>query len=272
MTSVKYNLRPIWDGILDLYERFDAYCKKHQLRYYVTGGTLLGAVRHNGFIPWDDDFDVVMPRPDYQRFLDLVRWDEIANACVNAKELDSRWRYLFAKICETRENVIERVKRDSNLDLTDGICIDVIPIDGMPKATIPFYYWALKRSTWRHGGRGGLHWRICWWLLCAWETDARNPLSLERWLASNSYDLSPAVEDYNGNGRRFKLRALNADSFGCPVWHSFDRVKVPMPNEWDKFLRIIYGDYKQLPPEERRRPVHQVVGSKPVSSDAETVM
>lgn len=95
--------------------------------------------------------------------------------------------------------------------------------------------------------------------LCSWEKDVRSPLSFERWLASYSYDASPAVEDYNGNGRRFRLRALNADSFGEPVWHGFDRLQVPMPREWDKFLRIIFGDYRQLPPEDKRHPSHQEV-------------
>lgn len=257
MNTVDYNLRPVWDGILDLYARFDAYCKKHQLRYYVTGGTLLGAVRHNGFIPWDDDFDVVMPRPDYQRFLELLQQDVIADARVYAKEFDSQWRYLFAKVCETREDVIERVKCESNLNLTDGICIDVIPIDGMPKATLPFYYWALKRSTWRHA-RKGFVWKILWVLLWGWENGAASFLAFERWLSSYDYDSSPAVEDYNGNGRRFKLRMLSANSFGVPVMHEFDKVQVPTPKEWEKFLDVIFGDWHRLPPVGKRVPSHQL--------------
>ena len=253
-----YNLRPVWDAILDLYKRFDAYCKKYQLRYYVTGGTLLGAVRHDGFIPWDDDFDVVMPRPDYQRFLELVKSDRIANAQIVAKELDLSWSQWFAKVFETRQDVINRIKDESRLDLSDGICIDVIPIDGMPKATLPFYYWVIKRSTWRHA-RKGFVWKILWGLLWGREKDAASFFSFERWLASYPYDSSPAVEDYNANGRRFRMRALTATSFGEPVWHKFDCVKVPMPQAWERFLGVIFGDWRQLPPVEKRVPSHQAL-------------
>lgn len=253
-----YNLRPLWDAILDLYARFDAYCKKHGLRYYVTGGTLLGAVRHNGFIPWDDDFDVVMPRPDYTRLLKLLQEDAMADARLitiyNCKE----WDQLFAKICETRTEVIARVQKESKLQLTDGICIDVIPIDGMPKATIPFYYWALKRSTWRHRGFASVLWRTLFAVL--WGEKGRPEAAFETWLASYDYDRAKAVEDYNANGRRFKLRSLTAESFGVPVMHAFDCLSVPMPREYDKFLKAIFGPtYMQLPPEDKRVPSHQVL-------------
>jgi len=252
-----YNLRPLWDAILDLYERFDAYCKKHGLRYYVTGGTLLGAVRHNGFIPWDDDFDVVMPRPDYKKLVEGFATDGITDARILTWKSVEEWGQLFAKICETRTDVIARVQKASRLKLSDGICIDVIPIDGMPKATIPFYYWALKRSTWRHKESKSLIWRLLFSLL--WDKEESSVAGFERWLASYDYDSSPCVEDYNANGRRFKLRALDAKSFGAPIMHEFDRVSVPMPREYEKFLEIIFGNnYMQLPPLERRKPSHQI--------------
>lgn len=251
-----YNLRPLWDAILDLYERFDSYCKKHGLRYYVTGGTLLGAVRHNGFIPWDDDFDVVMPRPDYGRLVKGLDGEGIANTRLLTAEDASEWKELFAKLCETRKGVIADVQKASRLNLSDGICIDIIPIDGMPKATIPFYYWALKRSTWRHKAAKSIMWRVLFSVL--WGKNGKSIAAFERWLNSYGYDSSPCVEDYNANGRRFKLRALSAESFDSPVMHDFDRVKVPMPREYEKFLRIIFGgDYMKLPPEEKRIPSHQ---------------
>lgn len=252
-----YNLRPLWDAILDLYERFDAYCKKHGLRYYVTGGTLLGAVRHNGFIPWDDDFDVVMPRPDYKKLVEGFATDGIADARILTSKDVEEWGMLFAKICDTRSDVISKVQKASRLKLSDGICIDVIPIDGMPRATIPFYYWALKRSTWRHKESKSLIWRLLFSLL--WSKEDSSVAGFERWLASYDYDSSPCVEDYNANGRRFKLRALDAKSFGDPIMHGFDRVSVPIPLEYKKFLEIIFGsNYMQLPPAEKRKPSHQI--------------
>ena len=235
MDTVDYNLRPLWDKLLDLYERFDAFCKEQKLRYYVTGGTLLGAVRHNGFIPWDDDLDVVMPRPDYVRYLSLGA--EVSGTHL-VKPGDEGWSHLFAKVVDTA---------------CPSAWIDVIPIDGMPRATIPFYFWAFKRSTWRHRNQRSLFWNLAAILLNCSGTDE----DFEHWLESYPYDSSPCVEDYNANGRRFKLRALSADSFGTPIMHKFDRVEVPMPREWAKFLECIFGpNYMSLPPEDKRHPSH----------------
>lgn len=247
-------LRPLWDAIINLYERFDAYCRAHGFRYYVTGGTLLGAVRHNGFIPWDDDFDVVMPRPDYTRFIAEWTSSPMTECRLAAYELNAEYSFLFAKISDDRNALVTDVEEKSGLTLGDGICIDIIPIDGMPKATVPFYYWALKRSTWRHKGAGGVLWKTL--LSILWGGD-KSPAAFQRWLASYDYDTSPCVEDYNANGRRFRMRCLSAASFGTPVMHQFDRVEVPMPQEWDKFLRCIFGpDYMTPPPLEKQVPSH----------------
>lgn len=81
----------------------------------------------------------------------------------------------------------------------------------------------------------------------------------EDWLASYNYDTSPCVEDFNGNGRCFKLRALNSASFGMPIMHKFENVFVPVPREYKKFLEIIFGgNYMQLPSIEKRKPSHQL--------------
>lgn len=254
-----YDLRPLWDAILALYHRFEAYCKEHEYRYYVTGGTLLGAIRHDGFIPWDDDFDVVMPRPDYMRFLREWNSTSIPNCKLKSIESSNGWSQLFAKIIESDQTVVSSVEKASGLMLGDGICIDVIPIDGMPKATLLFYYWALKRSTWRHQRSKNPLWRLL--LMLLWRND-RSSSAFQRWLASYDYDTSPCVEDYNANGRRFRMRCLSAQSFGEPIMHKFDRINVPIPSEWDKFLFCIYGpNYMTLPPQEKRIPSHMRNGN-----------
>ena len=73
------SLEEIHSVLLDMMKKFAAYCDAHGLRYYLVGGTLLGAIRHHGFIPWDDDVDIGMPRPDYERFLSLVEKEPIGN-------------------------------------------------------------------------------------------------------------------------------------------------------------------------------------------------
>lgn len=251
-------LRPLWDAILDLYERFDAYCKAHGLRYYVTGGTLLGAVRHNGFIPWDDDFDVVMPRPDYTRFIMGWETNPIPNANLNSVEV-AEVDALFAKVSDSRQESLARICKECSCNIPDPIRIDVIPIDGMPKATLPFYYWAIRRHSWLCKSSKRRFWRILFTIL--WPGD-RSPAAFQKWLASYDYDTSPCVEDYNGNERRFKMRCLSAASFGTPIMHKFDRLQVPIPQEWDKFLKCIFGqNYMTLPPLEKQVPSHISAGA-----------
>ena len=75
----KLDMRPIWDALLHVYEEFARVCDENNLRYYLAEGSAIGALRHKGFIPWDDDLDVIMPRPDYERFRQIRQlypaWD-----------------------------------------------------------------------------------------------------------------------------------------------------------------------------------------------------
>lgn len=230
------NLRPLWDDILDLQGRFDKLCKDNNIRYYVTGGTLLGAIRHNGFIPWDDDFDVVMPRPDYDRLLDLVKNEQINGFIIKSDKYTQDFNLRHSQV----KNAIGRGQ------------IDVIPIDGMPKATIPFYYWALKRSTWSHRNEKNPIWKLLFLIL--WHCNKNDSMNFHRWLASYPYETSPCVEDMNANGKRFKMRTLSSASFGEPIMHEFDRIQVPIPQEWHKFLVCIFGlDYMTPPKKEDQK-------------------
>ena len=237
-----YGLRPVWDKLLDLYERFDAFCKEHHLRYYVTGGTLLGAVRHNGFIPWDDDFDVVMPRPDYQRLITMR--EQVAGARIMNMDTDSDFTQLFSKAWDLKQ---------------DRVWIDVIPIDGMPSGKLAFQFWLLKNWTFRHRDSKALHWRILYFFLWGFHKDeADERHDFDRWLSSLAFDTAPFVDDLNGNRRRYARRCLTAASFGEPVYHAFDRVQVPMPRDYAKFLTLIFGpDYMTPPAEGARNGGHQ---------------
>ena len=106
---------------------FTEVCEENNLRYYLGGGTLLGAVRHKGFIPWDDDIDVMMPRPDFQKLLSLSINNENYNII---KPGTAGYYYNFAKLVDTRTILEEKgIKRIDGL----GVYIDIFPLDGMPE-------------------------------------------------------------------------------------------------------------------------------------------
>ena len=112
---------------LGILEKFDAFARENGLAYWLFWGTLLGAVRHRGFIPWDDDIDIAMPQRDYLRLLELVRENPAAMPGVrlNAFELNRSYARPFAKLCDVRTVLFE----DFDLSYVDeGVCLDIFPL------------------------------------------------------------------------------------------------------------------------------------------------
>lgn len=104
---------------------FVEFCDKHQIRYFLCGGTLLGAVRHKGFIPWDDDIDVMMPRKDYIRFIELYKNN---NHCtLLAGTYTKSFPFPYAKLSDNQTIL----KEESSIEFEIGVNIDIFPIDGM---------------------------------------------------------------------------------------------------------------------------------------------
>lgn len=113
---------------LDILKVVAEFCEKNGIRYYLCGGTLLGAIRHKGFIPWDDDIDIIMPRPDYVRFHELFN-KENKRYQINSILNNPRWITTFAEVEDTRT---VKEYTSFNADYIGGISIDVFPTDGSP--------------------------------------------------------------------------------------------------------------------------------------------
>ena len=113
---------------IELLDSFCEICEKENLRYSLGAGTLLGAVRHKGFIPWDDDIDVLMPRPDYNKFIKYCR-DNCVPFKVFDNSINSDYWYVFGKISKINTIMIEENTHLNDIDL--GVYIDIFPIDAM---------------------------------------------------------------------------------------------------------------------------------------------
>ena len=147
-----YDLRPLWRAIINVYGEIVRICEKNGLRHQVAFGTALGAVRHGGFIPWDDDFDIMMPRDDYDRFLQIAETQLPKYlAKYTAGKPTSYWGH-WCTIRDTRSEIVQEVEQRSNLVIDHGIYIDVFPIDGMCVSKVGFFFWRLKRALLRAGG------------------------------------------------------------------------------------------------------------------------
>ncbi|MBQ7430069.1 MAG: LicD family protein [Butyrivibrio sp.] len=128
---------------LDILYQIDLLCKKHGLKYFLVGGTLLGAARHGGFIPWDDDIDIGMLRDDYDRFIEIAQKELECPYKVNTYKNNAEHHYYFIHVVNTRYSV----KRLGSLDQrVENVWVDIYPYDGMPNNKVAryAYYYTLQ--------------------------------------------------------------------------------------------------------------------------------
>ena len=238
------NLQPIWDTILDIWKECYAICERHNLRIWVTAGTALGAIRHKGFIPWDDDFDVLMPRMDYNLFMkyasselpSYMKWHSIEN--------DSSYRLMFGKVKDERQEILERVKAQSRLDLNEGIFIDFFPLDGLPSTKLGCFLWNVQRSAIRRLKLFG-----------------DDQIRFQKWISQRDFEKSKNV-GWCLSDSRFPRFILKKEWFEKTELVDFEDIKVPVPVGVHYHLTNIYGDYMKLPPEQERKPSHQIIQRK----------
>ena len=248
-----YNIRPLQLRILSILQAVDQTCRKHGLQYYLWAGTMIGAVRHKGFIPWDDDLDIAMPRPDYDRLIaHCHEWLPQPFEMVCA-ENDPVYPLPFAKIQDGSTTLIERM----HLKYLGGIYIDVFPIDGTPKGRLSKmwhfglyeYYkrvlYLLCRNPYKHG-----HGLNSWMpLLCRklYSLDGVQD-KIRRILTKYDYNECEWVADYDDGSKGL----IKKTTLGIPTFYEFEKLQVFGVENFDAYLSNKYGDYMQLPPKEKQ--------------------
>ncbi len=264
MSETYLTRKEVQNAELEILKAFDSYCKKTKLRYWMAGGTLLGAVRHKGFIPWDDDIDIAMPRPDYERLLRLVKKKPIGKKYSLLTDRDDMTAQPFAQLVRT-DLLIEK-EADNYLEKyrVPYLWMDIFPIDGFPK-----WRWQKKlhldimaaarflsiRSRAKFGkGTSPIRMLLKMPVILLGRLIGVKRLRsfITRVALLYPYERSKevgiAVNGFYGPGEAYRKRDV------------FPRVKLPFEGEqffapacYDGYLRGIYGDYMKLPPKEKRK-------------------
>ena len=261
-------LRGVQNAELEILVKFDAFCRKYGLHYVLYYGTLLGAVRHHGFIPWDDDIDVAMPRPDYERMLSLY-YDEHADLGENlymlSGEHDDDFAFAYAKILRKDSEILPESKLYEHEG--EGIWIDIFPIDGFPEKEKQADYLKKLGEYRRDIGRAitipgtvrGKESKI--------NAIARIPvIAAARAVGYRKYrdDLIALAKSYPFDTSEYVgLATWNDNSSALVMKHDafvdyitlpFEGYDFPVFADYDDFCRRRYGDhYMELPPESVRQ-------------------
>jgi len=251
---------------LDMLVELDRVCRKNDIPYRITGGTLLGAVRHKGFIPWDDDADVNMLREDYERFKKVADQLDPEICWFQDHDTDPEYRWGYAKLRRTGTKYV-RVGQE-HLKCRTGIFIDIFPLDDVPDSTIgrilqDWRCFVLRKILYSEVGRvsdseSRLSRRIYSML-------AKIPVdvvfaSLKRMTRNNrnSNENDVRVLTFKAAGKLYTKNSLKSRYGVKKEWlrefseYEFEGHTLMGPKNYDDYLKYMYGDYMKLPPEEKR--------------------
>lgn len=248
---------------LEIFDKIHEFCMKRGLRYSLYGGTMIGAIRHKGFIPWDDDIDLAMPRPDYEIF---CREFKAEGFSVHTHKNDPDYVYPFAKVYHEGTVLIEKLFPN----VKACVYVDIFPFDGFPNDKKAFneakrsrrwnMRWAgIKSGTLFKKGRPFYKTLIRTFLRwCLWIFPKRFFLErFQRDLQKHGYEGNPLVADMTwGYG---ESQCIPAEGFETVVDVEFEGRKVKAMAGWETYLRSVFGDYMTPPPPEKRVPVHDTI-------------
>ncbi|HIW74026.1 MAG TPA: LicD family protein [Firmicutes bacterium] len=264
MNETDRELRALQKVELGLLHQFDAICRKEGLAYFLLGGTALGAVRHGGFIPWDDDVDVGMPRPDYERFLRTAPALLPAHLFLQDYHSEPAYFLSFAKLRDNRTLFKETVS--AHLPIHQGVYLDIFPLDGGPAdpqeaeallKKMKLYRFSLLNRRTDYIRKKSLPASLALSLMAPFVSRDACFRKIDALCTKYPYGSSPSVANWHGAWGTKEV--VPAAFFGEGKPMPFEDMLCPVPQDYDGYLTSLYGDYRRLPPEEKRVSHHESV-------------
>ena len=240
-------------ALLQMLHKIDRVCRKHNITYTLFAGTALGAVRHGGFIPWDDDLDIIMLRPEYERFLALAPDELDSTAYFLQREFSEHWPMFFTKLRKNGTACIERyIPRDSMTH--QGIYIDIFPCDNLSDVPVKRRHqflaskMVITQSLYRRGYlTDNLSKKLAMQL--------SRHLSVEKlwaYAVNKREPESQMVHSFFGASSRYEKSIYLREWFKETVLLPFEDGQFPVSAHYDELLTTLYGDYMTPTPVEKR--------------------
>lgn len=251
--------------IINTLNVFINFCERHHLRYYVSGGALIGVLRHKGFIPWDDDIDIVMPRRDFDEFHKLLEKEMPEGFGICNRYTDKNWHFAMSQFIDLESEIKINLAEQPRIA---HVWIDIFPLDGLPFN---------KAARWFRIKNILMHRYLVQIAHITTQVDAHRNRPLIEKIVLGFFRVVPVGKllntnkildhlekllretdfydsDYCGNmlGRYREREVVPTKWFGNPVDGLFEGQSVKIPRKSDKVLTALYGDYMKLPPVEDR--------------------
>lgn len=256
------SLDEIHEELLIMLEDFDALCKKLDIQYYLSGGSIIGAVRHKGFIPWDDDLDLMMLREDYEKLISNKNHLD-KKYRLNSLETTENWQYPFAKI-----DLLSTYIKDDYRIVQHGLFLDIFPIDMLPDekekqikiAKKIKYLDLLRGSGTKKKFRASEKYTMLKKIIRPY-ANLKGPT----YFAKKIDKYAKLINKENQNSSTAGVMVVSThgikeflplDSFSSVVEVEFDGKTTFLFKGYKTYLENLYGDYMKLPPKDQQIPAH----------------
>ena len=259
---VESEKKKIWAIEIDLLLKFSEVCRRHNLHWFLMFGSLLGAIRHQGFIPWDDDLDIAMPRSDYEKLLTLNS-EFTFPYFLQTPYTDEGYFYSFAKIRNSNTSMI--AAKFINQGYNQGIAIDIFPLDQWDKEKGRELFSEIKELIIKNSTFMRLK------MINPTESDIKR---INQYDNSNPFDTYNRIQSLAKTFSECETKYLSVpvlsiygydkmvfgkEDFSSSKNMKFENNDCPIPVGFDKILETIYGNYLELPPENERGGWHDFI-------------
>lgn len=257
MDFQEINLDQIKQIEIEILKHIDSFCKEKSITYFMGYGSLLGTIRHSGFIPWDDDIDLLMPREDYEKF----RTTFAGGSHYRFVDRNNRhdWPYVFGKVIDTKTEMEEIDYKSGKI----GVYVDIFPIDGLPKGSFMRRTHMLKVQLLHYilitvqknnlAGSSGFRSVIKRLLYPVGKLWGMNNIIkyIDKTIKKYTFNNSDFVASQSTNVYGMR-EIMPRDWFLYEQTHNFENMAVVIPKSYNEILTKIYGNYMKLPPTEKQ--------------------